>query len=474
MKLFNTLSRRKETFKPLKRGEVSFYSCGPTVYNFAHIGNLRTYVFADILQRALEFNKYNVRRVMNITDVGHLTSDADEGEDKMEKGAKKEGKTPVQIASFYTKAFFKDLDLLNIKKPRIIVKATDAIPEQIKIIKQLEKKGFTYETSSAVYFDVSKLEDYGKLSGQKLSEKEVAARKEVIKDSEKRNPQDFALWFKLVGRHKDHVLQWNSPWGKGFPGWHIECSAIATKKLGQPFDIHTGGIDHIGTHHANEIAQSEAAYGKPLANVWMHGEFLVIDKGKMSKSADNFITLQTVIDKGFDPLAYRYLILTAHYRSQLMFSDDSMVFAQTSYDNLLDKVGNLEGIHKDDTHADPKAESQYRDRFKRYMDDDLNTPQALNALREMVIGPYVDAKTKHRLIKEFDSVLGLDLIAQSRTLQKQLHAIPQRIRELARKRWDCKLEKKYKEADEIRLRLEQKGYEINDKDDSYEITKKIV
>ena len=306
--LHNQLTKKKEPFKPIKKGGVGLYTCGPTVYNFAHIGNLRTYIFEDVLRRVLEYNGFKIKHVMNITDVGHLTSDADTGEDKLEKMAKIEKKSVWDIAGFYTKQFLKDINLLNVKKADILSPATKNIEEQITIIKRLFKNRFVYETRSAVYFDVSKFKNYTKLSRQKLSEKISGAREEVVVDVEKKNPQDFVLWFKLAGRFEHHIMRWDSPWGKGFPGWHIECSAISRKYLGQPFDIHTGGVDHINIHHTNEIAQSEGAYGKPLANFWVHGEFLLIDGARMGKSEGNFITLKKLIEKGYEPPAFRYLV----------------------------------------------------------------------------------------------------------------------------------------------------------------------
>src|SRR3989344_8471377 len=283
LRLYNTLSRKEEVFKPLKKGQVTLYTCGPTVYNFAHIGNLRTYIFEDILERVLRWNGYGVKRAMNITDVGHLTGDSDAGADKMEQAAKTAADVK-KIAAKYTRAFASDMRKLNNRLPRPLAPATKFIPEQIAIIKLLLKRGYAYETPAAVYFDVRKFKNYGRLSGQSLKEKLTGAREEVVFDPAKRHPADFALWFKLVGRFKNHLLHWRSPWGWGFPGWHIECSAISRALLGQPFDIHTGGVDHIGTHHTNEIAPSAAAFGKPLARLWMHGEFLVIDAKRMGKS----------------------------------------------------------------------------------------------------------------------------------------------------------------------------------------------
>lgn len=335
IKLYNTLSRKKEAFESLKDNEVGLYTCGPTVYWFAHIGNLRTYIFEDILKRVLEYNGHNVTHVMNITDVGHLTSDSDTGEDKMEIGAKRERKTVWEIADFYTRAFKKDLKSLNIKPPSIWAKATSNINEQIKFIQTLEKKGFTYKIADGVYFDTSKIKDYGKLCGSKKRELKAGSRVEVA--AGKKNPADFALWkFSPPGIKRQ--MEWDSPWGLGFPGWHTECVVMAVKYLGAPFDIHCGGIDHIPIHHTNEIAQTEAVFGKNLANFWLHGEFLVLKEGRMGKSERNIITLSNLSEKGFYPLSYRYLCLTTHYRSKLTFSWKSLQSSQQALNNLYQKI----------------------------------------------------------------------------------------------------------------------------------------
>src|SRR3989338_5416859 len=298
--LFNTLTRRKEKFTPLDDNRVGLYTCGPTVYNYPHLGNMRMYIFEDILKRILMFNGYAVKHVMNITDVGHLTSDEDTGDDKVEREAKKSGKDPLEVARFYTKIFKEYLNKLNIIKPDIWCNATDHITEQIELIKRLETRGFIYDTNEAVYFDVSKFKDYTKLSGQGLKEKIINAREEVEIETNKKNPQDFVLWFKCVGKYNDHILRWESPWGTGFPGWHIECSAMSMKYLGDKFDIHCGGVDHIGAHNTNEIAQSEGATGKPFVRYWLHGEFLTIDEGRMGKSEGNLLTLDTLKEKGYE------------------------------------------------------------------------------------------------------------------------------------------------------------------------------
>jgi len=390
IKFYNTLTRKKELLRPIHKNRVGLYTCGPTVYNYAHIGNLRMYIFEDILRRALEYAGYNVKHVMNITDVGHLVSDADLGEDKVEKEAAKEGKTVWEIAAFYTKHFLSDIKLLNVKKAHVLSPATKNIKEQIQIIRTLMKKGYAYETSEAIYFDVSKFKNYTKLSKQQIGQKLTGVREEVVVDKEKRNPQDFALWFKLTGRFEHHIMRWNSPWGPGFPGWHIECSAISTKYLGQPFDIHTGGIDHIPVHHTNEIAQSEAASNKSLAKIWMHGEFLLIDNARMGKSVGNFLTLTGVIEKGFNPLAFRYFTFTAHYRSKLNFTFASLEAAQNSLIHLYDFIRELKEDRKNFRKASTAKKiksselERYRTKFRKAIFDDLNAPQALGIVWELV------------------------------------------------------------------------------------------
>ncbi|MBI2636845.1 MAG: cysteine--tRNA ligase [Parcubacteria group bacterium] len=431
----------------------------------AHLGNLRTYIFADVLERGLEQEGYRVKRVMNITDVGHLTGDDDFGEDKVEEEAKKEKKSVRDIARFYADAFFRDSCELNIRKPATVVRATDAVRDQIKLIARLFARGYAYETEQAVYFDVSKFKRYGRLSGQSLSEKLVASREGVVEDPDKRHAADFALWFKRAGRHANHAMRWRSPWGTGFPGWHIECSAISSKYLGQPFDIHTGGVDHIGTHHENEIAQSEAAFGKPLANIWMHGEFLVIDRQKMAKSAGTFITLSDVLERGFDPLAFRYLVLTAHYRSRLSFSWESLGAARRALQNLLGEIARKRTVRKG------KSTDSYRKEFKRYVSDDLDTPRSLAVLWEAVKDPRLGQKSLLGLVKDADSVLGLDLIKQSKQLAQDERAIPATIKKMAEERWEFRKVGAFGKADKIRLTLAKRGYEIQDQQQGYTIKK---
>ncbi|MBU2219414.1 cysteine--tRNA ligase, partial [Patescibacteria group bacterium] len=337
IKFFNTLTLKKEFFKPIKNKRAGIYTCGPTVYNFVHIGNLRAYIFEDILRRTLEYNGYKIKHVMNITDVGHLSSDEDTGEDKIEKSAREQKKSAWEIAGFYTKQFQKDIIELNIEPAHLMPKATEHIKEQIGLIKILEKKGFTYKTKDGIYFNTSKFKDYGKLGKIDIKGLREGAR---IEKGEKKNPTDFALW-KLSSSGEKRQMEWDSPWGKGFPGWHIECSAMSTKYLGQPFDIHAGGIDHIPVHHQNEIAQSEAAYDKPLAKYWLHGEFLVIDQKKMSKSEGNFITLNILKEKNFNPLSYRFFVLSSHYRKPLNFSWQAMEAGQRGLEHLYNQISNL-------------------------------------------------------------------------------------------------------------------------------------
>ncbi|MEK7550360.1 MAG: cysteine--tRNA ligase [Patescibacteria group bacterium] len=408
--LTNTLTRKKEKFGAINPtpgvGLVGLYTCGMTVYDYAHIGHGRKYVTDDILKRVLIANGYRVKHVQNVTDVGHLVSDADEGEDKLEKGAVKAGKTVWEVAEFFTKNFYDSMDKLNIIRPDIICKATDNIKEQIEMIETLVKKGFAYDTAEAVYFDVSKDKDYGKLTGQLLSEKKVAVRDEVKTGQYKKNPQDFALWFKRVGRFKDHTMHWDSPWGDGFPGWHIECSAMSVKYLGEQFDIHTGGEDHISVHHTNEIAQSESSTGKkPFVNYWLHTAFLMVDGKKMSKSLENFYTIEDIIKKGFDPISLRYLYLTSHYKKPLNFTWESLKAAQSGFLNLKSQISQL--LRSSSGQANRNIE--YRNKFMEAINDDLNTSKAMAIMFEM-LKSNISNKDKYDLVKGFDEVLGLMVI----------------------------------------------------------------
>ncbi len=470
IKLYNTLSREKEEVRPLHNEWVGLYTCGPTVYNYAHIGNLRTYIFEDILERALTYNGFKVKRVMNITDVGHLTSDADAGEDKLDREARAANKPVQEIARFYTRAFLDDLEKLNIKIPEIIAPATEFVQEQIAIIEELFKKGFAYDTGTAVYFDVGKFKNYGKLSGQPLSEKLTGARAEVVVDAEKRNAADFALWFKLAGRFKNHLLHWPSPWGEGFPGWHIECSAISKHFLGQPFDIHTGGVDHIGTHHTNEIAQSEAAYGVPLANVWMHGEYLIINEGRMGKSEGNFITLSDLINKGYHPLAFRYLVLNTHYRSKLNFTWEGLDAARSGLKNLYRSIYVMllavEKLEKPGFAIMPEENerkaAEFENQFLEGLNDDLNTPKSLAVIYKVIQRKDISGSERMNLLAKFDRILGLELAEKPKKSLKRYLETGGNAKKLAEEREEFRANQQFMQADDLRKQIDALGYEVDD------------
>jgi len=444
IKLYNTLKRKKEIFRPNNQKRVNFYSCGPTVYWFAHLGNLRSYLFADILKRTLRSDGLKVNQIINITDVGHLTSDEDEGDDKIEMGAKRENKTARQIADFYAKVFKDDLKALNIIAPDKWTKATDYIKEQIELVKKLENKGYTYTTNDGVYFDTGKIKDYGKLSGSLKR----THRARIKKAKEKKRPTDFALWkFSTTKRQ----MEWDSPWGVGFPGWHTECVAMAINNFKVPFDIHTGGIDHIPVHHSNEIAQSQALFKNNLANYWLHNEFLTIDNKRASKSKGNIATVGKLIEKGYSPLAYRYLALTAHYRSKLSFSWQSISASQKSLDNLYDKV--LEIKRKKTRGKNP---DKYEKEFGRAIADDLDTPNALAVLWKLIKDNKIDSEKKYKLLLSFDKILGLNL---DKIKERK---IPQKIRELVKKRDQYRSEKNWVKSDAIRKEIEKMGYTVKD------------
>lgn len=460
--LYNTLNRQKMLFEPLDPAEVKLYTCGPTVYNFAHIGNLRTYIFEDFLRRTLEFNGYQVNHVMNITDVGHLTSDADEGEDKMLKGAKREKKTVWEIAKFYEDAFLADMGNLNLLKPHKKPKATDHIQEMIDQIKQLEENGLTYVADGNVYFDTSKFPDYGKLAQLEKQELQAGARIKV--DKNKKNPQDFALWF-TKSKFEDQEMQWDSPWGKGYPGWHIECSAMSVRYLGNQIDIHCGGIDHIPVHHTNEIAQAEGATNvKPWVLYWMHGNFLVLkDKEKMAKSGDNFLTLQALVEKGYDPLDYRYFCLQSHYRKELTFSWEGMDAAKTGLRRLKEKVCRLS---KDQTPEDTETFPRPQKSFTSAINDDLNMPEALAATWKLVDDPNISDTEKLVIILEFDKVLGLKLNEQKDV------CIPENIQKLIIERNEARNKKDWKESDKLRDEIEEEGFVVKDGPEGTEVIMK--
>jgi len=462
--LFNTLSKSKEEFIPIKEDEVGFYSCGPTVYSYAHIGNLRSFIFADTLKRILKFNGYKVKHVMNITDVGHLTSDADEGEDKLEKGASREGKTVWELAEFYTKAFKKDLEKLNVEPPSIWSKATDHIEQQIAMIKKLEANGFTYKTSTGVYYDTSKFSDYGKLANLKIEELKAGARIEV--DTEKKNPRDFLLWAFTVGKNKNHIMNWDSPWGNGFPGWHIECSSMSSHYLGERFDIHTGGMDLIPVHHTNEIAQAEGAFGHKWVNYWMHNEFLVIGNNeRMAKSDGNFLTLTKLEKDGFPPMTYRYFCLNGHYRQQLQFSDEAMISSKNAYQRLKNKVKEiLDNI--DESKRDEQFEQEFIEEFTKAVNDDLNTPKALGLLWQALRKDDLPNYSKMTILELVDPVLGL------RVLEKDEVIVPDEVLELVEARAEAKKDKDWAKADSLRDKIEKKGFVVKDnKDGSYSVEK---
>lgn len=461
MKIYNTLTKKQEEFMPHEKGLVRLYTCGPTVYNYAHIGNLRTYIFEDILEKSLILEGYHVKRVMNITDVGHLVGDADnaDAEDKMSKSAIEQNKSVMEIAEFYTNAFFDDLKLLNIKKPEIISKATDNIDMYIKIIDDLLKKGLAYKsTNGNIYFDITKSNSYYELSGKYEEDLKVAVRDDVKKDDGKRNAFDFGLWF-VSSKFENHLLQWDSPWGRGYPGWHIECSGIAIKNLGEYLDIHCGAVDNVFPHHTNEIAQSEGYLGHKWCNYWMHGEHLNDLSGKMSKSRGEFLTLKVLVDKGYNPLVYRFFCLNSHYRKQLVFSYDALDKARDVYNSLKNKVNLL--VNNNDP-VDNSVVNMYIEKFKDIIGDDLNTANSITLIYDVLKLGVTDS-TKIDVIKKIDEVLSLDLLVDNSI------EIPKEIIDLAILRKKYKDNKDYKSADLIRDKIRDNGYDIKDTRDGYNI-----
>ncbi|MBQ2917490.1 MAG: cysteine--tRNA ligase [Clostridia bacterium] len=452
MKIFfyNTLTKSKEEFKPLEGNEVRIYTCGPTVYKDATIGNMKSFIFMDTLRRVLKYNGYTLKHAMNITDVGHLVSDGDDGEDKMVKAAKEEKKTPLEIAAYYTEKFLSDFDRLNIYRPEIICKATDHIKEMEEFVQKLLDNGYAYETSTAIYFDVSKLDEYGILSGIDLRNQKAGARVEI--DEEKRNPYDFALWIKAP---ENHIMKWESPWGLCYPGWHIECSTMSNKYLGEVFDIHTGGIDLVPTHHENEIAQSKGCTGKVPAKFWMHCEFLLINGGKMSKSLGNAYLVQDIVDKGYEALAYKMMCFTSHYRNKLNFTWEALESSQNALNRL------REGYKK---HNEGNAEvedsiiEEYKTKFQEAINDDLNMPVAMSVIWDIVKNPNKSKKLANLLL-EFDEVLGVDI--QKEVEEKTLE-IPEEIKELIEKRKQARVNKDWALSDQIRDELKEKGYVVKD------------
>ncbi|MFT7691834.1 MAG: cysteinyl-tRNA synthetase [Candidatus Latescibacterota bacterium] len=455
--LYDTYERKARPFTPLNPPHVGLYACGPTVYNYQHIGNLRTYIFEDLLRRALEYNGYDVKQVVNITDVGHLTSDGDTGEDKMEAGARRTGKTAWEIADYYAEIFKEDLRTLHVLEPHIWCRATDHIEEQIDAVRTIEEKGYAYQTADGVYFDTEKLDDYGYLARLDIEGLQAGARVEL---GDKRKITDFALW-KFSPVDEQRQMEWQSPWGKGFPGWHIECSAMSAKYLGEYFDIHCGGEDHIPVHHTNEIAQAHACYGTRLANFWVHGAFLQLGGEKMSKSSGDFLRLQTLVDRGYDPLAYRFFCLGARYRAKLTFAWESLDAAATAFDRL-----------RTAAHAwgEPTQEDEsFITRFCEHVDDDLNMPRVLALIWELA-GSDLENGVKKATVLHFDQVMGLDLA----TWQPQEQGdIPAEIQTLADERQQARSDKDWAKADELRDKIVAAGYEIEDTPDGPKLSRTI-
>lgn len=460
MIVYNTLTRRKEELKTVHPGEVRMYSCGPTVYSQAHMGNMRAYLFMDTLRRVIRMNGYKLLGVMNITDVGHLTSDADEGEDKMQSAAKKTGKSPWEIAEHFTDLFFRDTARLNIEKPEIVAKATDHIADMLEFVEALVKKGYGYETSDGVYFDISKFPSYGKLSGNtRLDDNIAGARVDV--NSEKRNPADFALWKKAP---KEHIMQWDSPWGRSYPGWHIECSTMSRKYLGDVFDIHTGGVDHIPIHHENEIAQSEALLGHPAVNYWMHVEFMQVDGRKMSKSLGNTYTLDQLEERGYSPMDFRYFCLNTHYRKKLNFTFEGMDAAKTAYSRLL---ALLKACAASDAKTDPAVIEAFDKEFADAVSDDLNIPLGMGALWTLLKNP--PSRDIYEAAMRADKVLGLSL---DKCTEEKKEDVPADVRAIADERWTARLAKDWAKSDALRETLASMGWAVKDGNEGYELTKK--
>ena len=452
LKLYNTLTRKKENFVPIKSGHASMYLCGPTVYDRATIGNFRTYIFGDILARVLKYNGYEVKYVQNITDVGHLTDDADQGEDKMEKGSRRAGKSAHEVAEEFTKLYFEDSAKLNIEKPTISCKATEHIEEQIEMIEELEKKGFTYKTSDGIYFDTSKQADYGALARLDKSGLQEGAR--VLVNPEKKNSTDFALW-KFSPEDEQRHMEWESPWGLGFPGWHIECSAMSIKYLGEPFDIHAGGMDLLPVHHTNEVAQNEAVYGHKTVNYWLHGGFILIDGHKMGKSLGNAYTIQDIIYKNFSPLVYRYLTYTAHYKQELNFTWESLESANSAYQKMIEIVSDLRSSEKINSETtNDTLIKKFDDEFIDAINDDLNMPKALAVVWEMLKNEELNDKDKLSKILKYDQVLGLSLSAES--------PFPDYIVKIFQERVEARKNKNWSKSDELRDKLLDLGYKIKD------------
>ena len=457
---YNTLTKKKEKFEPIDEKEVRIYSCGPTVYKDATIGNMRTNIFQDVLRRVLKYNGYKIKHAMNITDVGHLVSDADEGEDKMIKSAKEMHKSPLEIAKYYTELFFENLKKLNIETPEIICKATDHIPDMIKYVEKLLKNGYAYETDTAIYFDISKLDKYGILSGVNLDEQKAGARVDV--DSQKRNPYDFALWIKAP---ENHLMKWESPWGLSYPGWHIECSAMGQKYLGEVFDIHTGGIDLIPTHHENEIAQSKGACGKIPARFWIHGEYLLIDGGKMSKSLNNVYLVKDIEQRGYDPLVYRLFTYSSSYRNKINFTWDVMDANAKALEKLREGYQkHLQG--KED--VEDEVVTNFEEEFHKAINDDLNMPLAMSVVWDVIKYPKKSIKLAE-LLKKFDGVMALSI---DKEIKKKDYEIPEEIIKIAKEREKARKNRDWAKSDELRDLISKKGFLIKDSQNGYKIEKK--
>ena len=456
IKLYNTLTKQKEEFMPLTGNTARIYSCGPTVYNYAHIGNFRAYIFMDTLRRVLKYNGYTLNHVMNLTDVGHLESDADDGEDKMVKAAKRENKNPYDIAKYYTDIFLRDMDRLNIDRPEVICKATDHIKEMIQFVKEIVDNGYGYETSKGIYFDISKLDKYPVLSNRNIEEQIAGARVEV--DEEKRNPYDFAIWIKAP---KEHIMKWDSPWGECYPGWHIECSAMSRKYLGEFFDIHTGGIDHISTHHENEIAQCKGATGKMPAKFWMHCEFMNVDGGKMSKSLGNTYTLDDLNKKDIPALAYKLFCFTSHYRNKVNFTFETVEAAKTSLNRL--REGYQKHLQGTENVEDSEIQ-EYKNKFLEAINDDLNMPMAMSVVWD-VVRNQKKSKQLADVLLEFDQVLGLKID------EKEQVEIPKEVEELIEKRKLARSNKNWEESDVLRDKILELGYVVKDSKDGMTVEK---
>jgi len=462
--LQNNLTQKKEVFSPIKKGTVGMYNCGPTVYSRGHIGNLRSYVFADLLRRMFEFNGLEVNQVVNITDVGHLTSDADTGEDKLEKAAKEQGETATEIAQKYTDIFLQDIEQLNIDTSKIkFVKATDHIAEQIALIQRLESKNFTYKTSDGIYFDTSKFTDYGQLGNiGKVAEKNLEDGARIEKNDEKKNQSDFALW-KFSKPEESRQQEWDSPWGVGFPGWHLECSAMSTKYLGQPFDVHTGGIDHLQIHHNNEIAQSQAAEEKPQANYWLHHGHVLLDDKKIAKSDGNTIYLDNLSEKNINPLSYRYWLLTSHYSTLTNYTEEAIAAANTAYEKLLERFSN--------TSDNGKISQKYLKSIHELLNDDLDTAQALATLWKLIKDDSISEEDKLATILEVDKVLGLNIDEMRKNAASEAEEVPEDIINMVHQRNSARENGDFATADGLRDKITALGYEISDSDEGTTVKK---